>query len=223
MEVLAALTIGMLVVMSAVGATRALTVSREKVDRRTEQSGEARRGLEAIVAALRNVRRDTTDADTPVIIGQRGSGSEGDRINLLAIGDRRARPDGAESDQYEISFFLQSAPGGRSLPSLMCRRDHALDDHIQEGGTATLVAENIIGLAFEYQAGGQWYDQWAETELQPPQAVRVTVAAAGRPDPRSPRPDVISLSTVVALHTAPRPTNQPKKGSSEQSTGGPQK
>lgn len=216
MEVLAALTIGMLIVMSAGGATRALTTAREKVDRRSEQSAEARRGLEAIVGALRNVRRDTSEADKPVVIGERGA-DEGDRINLLVVGDRRSRPDGAESDTYEIAFFLQSAPGGRAMPSLMCRRDHALDDRIEEGGMATLVAENIIGLSFAYEAGGKWYDQWPVTELQPPQAVRVTVAAAGRPTGRQPSPEVFSLSTVVALHAAPRPLSSPGKTGGEQS------
>ncbi len=226
MEMLAALTIGMLVVLSAAGATRALTGTREKVDRRIEQCAEARRALEAITGALRQVRRDATAAEQPVVIGLRGGDGEGDRINLQVISDRRARAEGQESDQHEISFFLQQAPDGAALPSLMCRRDHGFDEHVEEGGMATLVAENIVGLSFEYQAGGEWYEQWAATELQPPEAVRVTVSSLGRPDPRVARPDVITLSTTVALHAAPRAVNQPKKNADEPnrqepSAGGP--
>ncbi|MBI4580636.1 MAG: prepilin-type N-terminal cleavage/methylation domain-containing protein [Planctomycetes bacterium] len=204
MEVLAAMTIGTLIVMSAVGATRALTTTREKVDRRVERAAEARRALEAITGALRNVRRDASDPDKPVVVGYGDDGSGGGRINLLVIGDRRVRRDGSESDHYETSFFLSPSGGGRMLSSLMCRRDHALDDRIEEGGIVTTVADNIVGLSFEYRSAGQWYREWSPTELQPPEAVRVTVAAANRPDRDSRSMDTIVLSTVVAIHAAPR-------------------
>lgn len=215
MEVLAALTIGGLVVMSAVSATRALTTTREKIDRRLQRSGEARRAMETVVAALRNVRRDKPEPNKPVIIGTSGgSDAGGDRINLLVIGDRRVRRDGPESDQYEVAFFLQSSPEG-APPALMCRRDHAFDEHVEEGGLVTLVAENIVGLSFEYRAAEQWFREWSATEPQAPEAVRVTIAAMEPPrrnfsspdaaaDGQPERPETLVLTTIVPIH-AERP------------------
>lgn len=212
MEALAALTIGSLLVISAVSATQALTTTREKMDRRTERSAQARRALETITGALRNVRRDASEADKPVVIGYRGDSSGGDRINLAVIDDRRVRRDGPESDQYEVSFFLSATDQNRPLPSLMCRRDHALDDHIEEGGIVTAVADGIVGLTFEYRAVDSWYNEWATTEMQPPEAVRVTVVAANKPESGAGSPDVLVLSTVVPIHAAARQADSTQKG-----------
>ncbi len=222
-EMLVALTIGSLLVVSVVSATRALSRSRESVDRRVERQAAARRAMETVVAALRNVRRDPDPTRRePVLVGQSGAGSQGtDRIDLLVISDRRCRPDGAESDQYEVSFSLARPPGAE-LPALMCRKDHALDEYPEDGGLVTVVAEGIVGLSFEYLSGERWMNDWSALEPGPPDAVRVTVAAADR-EPASARagPDVTVLSTVVAIGVYQPPAEQTEESSSEGRPGGP--
>ena len=105
-----------------------------------DQGAAARHAMETIVAALRNVRCDPT-RERPVVIGRSGGrGAGNDRIDLLVISDVRGRPDGNESDQYEQSFYLTECPGRPGLV-LLSRKDHALDDHPQEGGVGTIVAE----------------------------------------------------------------------------------
>jgi type II secretory pathway component PulJ len=210
MELLVAMTISSLLVVSVVSATRALTGSRRGVDQRMARTAAGRRAMEAIVAALRNVRRDPI-RDQPVIVGQRGdAGTGGDRIDLLVIGDRRARPDGAESDQYETSFFL-ARPAGHRLPVLLCRKDHGLDEHPEGGGIAAVVAEGIVGLSFEYYADGQWSPEWSSAEPRAPEAVRVVVAAVGpAPDDVTPPPSPLTLATVVLIHVNP-PTEPPQE------------
>jgi len=208
-EMLVTLTIGSLLMVSVVGATRALSSSRESVDRRVARQAAARRAMETIVAALRNVRRDPI-RDEPVLVGTRGEGgSQGDRIDLLVINDRRCRPDGAESDQYEVSFSLSQRPGA-TLPALMCRKDHAFDEYPEDGGLVTLVADGIIGLSFEYLSGEQWLDDWPADEQRVPDAVRVTVAASDtKTMPARNKPNVTALSTVVALGACQPPTKRP--------------
>lgn len=207
-EVLLALTISALLAVSVVSATRTLSSTRQSVDRRVERATSGRRAMEIVVAALRNVRRDPLPSQ-PIIVGRSGGrGARRDRIDLQTITDRRARPDGAESDQYEIGFYL-AKPSGRQLPVLMRRQDHALDEHPDDGGIATVVAEGIVGLSFEYFADGQWSDEWPEAEPRTPEAVRVTVAAVG-PESRNSRrlPKPFELSTVVPIHVNP-PIPQP--------------
>jgi hypothetical protein len=213
------MTIGSLLVVSVVSATRALSGTRQGVERRITRSTSARRAMQAIVAALRNVRRDP-QRGKPVIVGHSGGGiADSDRIDLLVIGDRRARPDGPESDQYEMSFFL-ARPSGRRLPALLSRCDHGLDEHPDNGGIATVRAEGIVGLTFEYYADGRWTAQWSRAEPRTPEAVRVTVAAVGlQPNDSAPPPDPLVLSTVVPIR-ANQPS-EPPPPEPEQQPGGP--
>ena len=221
-ELLVATTISSLLVVSVVSATRALSGARRSVDRRVERSTSARRALEEIVGALRNVRCDPV-AGKPVVVGLgMDRDGDGDRIDLLVISDRRSRPEGPESDQCEMSFFL-ARPGERRLPALMCRRDHAFDEHPGDGGIATVVAEGVVGLSFEYYADGQWSHEWSNAEPSAPEAVRVIVAAvgAGRTEPTG-RVRPLVLSTVVPIRVnepvvqQPRPQNEgPRPGGTQ--------
>jgi len=198
-ETMLALTITALLVGSIVSATRTLTDSRKTAERRMERLTEARRAMNAIVAELRNVRRDVI-ADHPAIVGHTSGPDVGnDRIDLLVTSDRRSRPDGAESDQYEVSFYLIRSSERRQTV-LVQRKDHALDDHPDEGGIATVVAEGILALAFEYYTGSEWENEWSQLAPEAPEAVRVTVVAGNSDGDSSVRPaDTITLSTVVRI------------------------
>lgn len=201
-EMLVTLTIGSLLVVATVSATRSLTNARRGVDERTARVAEARRALETIVAGLRTVRRDPSP-DRALIIGRSGGQGRGqDQITLQAISDRRVRADGAESDQQEISFYLSPAGPAGEPSRLLCRRDHGFDDDPEKGGIATVIAEGIISLSFEYYSAGQWYPEWPPTEPRPPEAVRVTLAAASetQPGPSRRRPEVTVLTSMVAIH-----------------------
>ncbi len=201
LELLLAMTISSLLVMCILSATRAISGSRDRVEKRSQRLLEARNGLESIVAALRNVRRDSVSPDH-AILGHNGEGN--DRINLLVVSDKAARMGEEESDQYEMTFYLWK-PSGRNLPLLMCRKDPAMDDHPEEGGVATVVAEGIVGLMFEYYTGEQWQNEWTELENRRPKAVRVTLAAmAGEREEvnRQSNEKPVVLSTIVAIHSS---------------------
>jgi hypothetical protein len=215
-EVLVAMTLCGLIMMSIVSSVRTLSGVKDRMERRKARLQEARHALQTIVGALRNVRRDSVAPDHAIIGKSGGRGAGNDRINLLVVDDRRSRPDGAESDQYETGFYL-SKPPGRPWPVLLCRKDHALDDFFEEGGMATVVAEGITGLTFEYFTGMKWQNDWSDLEPKAPSAVRVTVAAVDS-DMRNPgrRPDTVLLSTIVSLHAIePRdaqPAENPQAG-----------
>jgi len=225
-EMLVALMIGSLLVVSVVSATRALARTRASIDRRVERSAAGRQALETIVAALRNVRRDPIRRK-PVLVGHRGAtAQEGDRIDLLVLSARRARADGAESDQYEMSFYLEQRPGA-ALPVLVCRKDHALDDYPDDGGLVTVVAEGIVGLSFMYLSGEEWMNEWPELSVRPPDAVRVTVAAA-QMEPasgldRGEFGGAMTLTTVVPINVTQPAGKKPGRVSGESEQGGPKR
>jgi len=220
------LTIGSLLVVSVVSATRALARTRASIDRRVERSAAGRQALETIVAALRNVRRDPI-RQKPVLVGHRGATpQEGDRIDLLVLSHRRNRAEGAESDQYEMSFSLEQRPGS-AVPALVCRKDHALDDEPDDGGLVTVVAEGIVGLSFTYWSGEEWLNEWPALSPRPPDAVRVTVAAALM-EPASgfdhrALGEHMTLTTVVPINVAQPAGERPGRTSGESQQGGPRR
>lgn len=201
-EVLASLTIAALIAVSIVSSTRGMATAREKADWRVERSLAARHAMDAVVGSLRNVRNDPVQR-FPVVVGTSGGkGAANDRIDLLVLSDSPSRPDGAESDQQEVSFYLVQRGNG-IFPSLVCRRDHALDEFPQEGGVATVIAEGIVGFSFAYY-DGEWFDAWSQDQTRTPKAVRVTIEAAStsqaaRRQTTSGNVEVLRLSSVVPL------------------------
>ncbi len=172
--------------------------------------------MQTILGALRNVRRDPSQ-QAPLIIGKNDANGSS-RIDMQVIGDHPVRADGVAADQQEVGFYLETSAGGTSV--LICRRDIALDDKPTEGGVATRVADGIVELHFEYYQGGQWYREWASTQPQPPQAVRVTLSAAS-PAPRDKQAgatqdrEVVTLSAAVAIKVNP-PTNDQRNNNNDQ-------
>lgn len=200
-ELLVTLMLTALLTGAIVGATRTLTTARRSVDERVARASAARQGLEAVVAALRNVRRDP-DREPPLVIGRSRAPGD-DRIDIQIIDDTRARRDGPECDQYEVGFYLWQREAD-DVPCLMCRRKNGLTDTPGGGGMATVAAEGVVGLSFQYYSMGEWVDEWPETETTIPEAVRVTVSATGVPSRRSARPlEPMVLSTVVPLAALP--------------------
>lgn len=211
-EVLLAMTISSLLIVSIVGTTRALSDARDGINRRSDRLLEARHGLATIAAALQNIRRDPA-INEHLIIGTRGGGNSGnDHINLLMISERQARSDSPETDQYSMDFYLTKS-SNRRYPTLMCRKNNALAEHPEKGGIASVVAEGIAGLSFKYFTGSQWQNEWSDLEPKPPLAVRVSVLAIETTAQNSKTPpDVIELSTIVPIRVN-IPTELPQSNS----------
>jgi prepilin-type N-terminal cleavage/methylation domain-containing protein len=206
-ELLLSMTIGAMILLAVTGATRAMTQTRERVLRHSERYQQTRRAFEAMVDALGSVRMDPAK-DERLIIGRSGGGQgRSDRINLLVWSDRAARVGQAESDQYEVEFCVMAKPAQgderSGPPVLMCRRDHGLDNRPEHGGVATMLAEGIAQLSFEYSWKGEWFNEWPETRMSLPDAVRVTLVAVDEPPRRAGQsPTVITLSTIVPIRAA---------------------
>jgi len=66
-----------------------------------------------------------------------------------------------ESEQTEISFFLQPRPGAK-FPSLSKRESEIIDADPYSGGTIYTIVDNVTLLEFQYwdEKQGKWVDDW---------------------------------------------------------------
>lgn len=94
-----------------------------------------------------------------------------------------------ESEQTEISYFLQTRDGADS-PSLMKREATMIDSDLYEGGPIYTILDGVADLEFAYwnPKTGKWVDTWnsdgAEFRDTFPMAVKVRMALLrrGRPN-----------------------------------------
>lgn len=100
-----------------------------------------------------------------------------------------------EGDFCETSYYVQQDPQSAHL-SLWRRRNPTLAPDPMSGGSQEEIAQDIIGVRYEYSDGEDWYDNWGEVEgkakadnsqIQPsnleglPEAVRITLTMDSNP------------------------------------------
>lgn len=89
-----------------------------------------------------------------------------------------------ESEQTEISYFLQNRQGAK-FPSLMKRESELIDADLYQGGQVYTLMENVSSLAFQYwdEKTGKWVDDWnsdnGEFRDRFPLAVKVRISTVG--------------------------------------------
>jgi hypothetical protein len=132
-----------------------------------------------------------------------------------------------ESDFCEVSYFVDMNRETGNF-SLWRRRDSSPDPEPLAGGTREEVAENVLGVRFEYYDGFKWYDDWGDPDKQRraetsrlehpnlfglPEAVRITLsfspesakkkkqASEPEEEPENP-PEAVVYQTVVRLNLA---------------------
>lgn len=90
-----------------------------------------------------------------------------------------------ESEQTEISYFLQRKEGAQ-LSSLMKRESEIIDDDPYQGGQIYTLVDNVVSLQFQYWDDKQqkWIDDWnsdnGDTRDRFPLAVKIRIAIAGK-------------------------------------------
>ena len=195
-ELLVAMTIGVLVMGAGYGGLRTVLSAREQILVRCELHQEGRRALDEIASAVRAARA-VGKVDVH-LIGRDGEFNDApdDRLTLYTVTDRIARFDRPESDIYEVSFvvFRDEETGEGAL---WRRKDPGVDDDMEDGGILTEIAHDVVALNVEYFDGFDWLDEWLPEEaIGMPTAVRVTVALAR---PESPGLSVALMTTVSPL------------------------
>ena len=145
-----------------------------------------------------------------------------------------------EGDFCETSYYVEQDPQSGYF-SLWRRRNPTLALDPMAGGSKEEIAQDIVGVRYEYSDGEDWYDDWGEVKGKDkaansqsdqsnleglPEAVRITLMMDSNPkskatDPATGRRAIeppLVFQTVVRLNLSK--VSEPDSGSSSDSGGG---
>ncbi len=135
-------------------------------------------GEEAKAAVLQNVATPHTLFD-----GRKN------QIIFTSLSHRVYYSNRRESEQTEISYFLQDRRGSKN-PSLMKRESTIIDDNLYEGGAIYTLLDDVSQFELSYwdEKTGRWVDDWSSDDGQYrdrfPLAIRIRLTAEDASDRR---------------------------------------
>jgi len=205
---------------SAYLCLRAAVASQKLIDTREEVLQNARVAMALLSADLRAACPLSKTID---LLGMHRMLGEVEADNLDFATHNYSPRHLREGDWCEVSYFLDKDAKSGSF-SLWRRRDPTPDDEPLAGGNREEIAQNLLGLKFEYYDGFEWFDEWGDVEGRGkqnnslkersnlaglPEAVRITLAFDSNPratkaagaESTSPEPPLI-LQTVARLNLA---------------------
>ena len=185
--------LGTLIAGACYGSFNAIVNAREKVETRCRLYQDGWGALEEITLALRQAA--VVGGEGPQFLGENHEDTAvgDDHITFYSLSDRPARLDEVGGELYEMSFFvLRDEETGAA--TLVRRKDPGVDEQFRDGGVLTHIADNVVGLDFEYFDGLVWIDQWIETDASSvPRAIGVLVVLADPKEQTGP----VTLATMV--------------------------
>ncbi len=151
-----------------VGAFARAMSSRERATAVTERYHSVRQAMarmtREISMAYLSQHRDCSEPRSLTIFLARRSGS-GSRLDFTSFSHFKMRANAKESDQNELSYFIDNDPDDARLKHLMRREQGRIDERPQEGGTVQVLCDNVEDLSFEFYnaKSDQWSDDWDNT------------------------------------------------------------
>ena len=90
------------------------------------------------------------------------SASNGMRLDFTSFSHFKIGADQNESDQNELSYFVDSDPEDAQKLALMRREQNRIDEEPTEGGIVQVLAENISELRLQFYdpREDRWEDEW---------------------------------------------------------------
>ncbi len=189
LEVLVALMITSLVAVTAIGTLSAITNSRERVNRNVLMMDNLRYASQMAQRDLQCLYRDGDREQMSFYAGTReDEDGEFFFINFKTVYRGRARTDLAESDIYEVEYYLKSRDAngtaeesvdGLKTKRLMRRLDpYPSTKKVEIGGVVSRVAEHIIDFRARFMnpETNEWMMEWNSQELGLPSLIEVSLA-----------------------------------------------
>ncbi len=217
-EVLVAISILAMMSVLIWQASGTTLSSKERFEKQDEAFQEAS-------LALQRMSRDLEASillSTPNFLGKSGSGElrtksvfigkdEGDQdqVTFHGIGHLRYLKDVKESDQAEVSYFLEPNPEEAGLFLLKKRESSPPDDQPEEGGTVQTLLDSAKELNFRYfdPQRGEFFDGWDSTKLDQlnklPRAVEIVLVVQNPVDEEK----TLRFQTTAFLGMAPGPND----------------
>jgi general secretion pathway protein J len=145
--------------------------NKRRIENEVDRHHEIRMGLErmarelsmAYVSAQQNRNEALQVVRTLFKATQSGASS---RIDFTSFSHQRLYRDAHESDQNEISFYVDDHPDDPSQKVLVRREQNRIDDDPEDGGTAQILIENVeqLELSFLDPMSAEWTELWDTTQ-----------------------------------------------------------
>jgi prepilin-type N-terminal cleavage/methylation domain-containing protein len=183
-ELLVSLLLASFIAVTSVGALRAVTTRRDKMEDRTSALAELRFAARQVEQDLRNLFR-TADKNQSKLVGtyEEGGGVPSSRLCFYTMNTLPARAGYPEGDLYEVEYFLQvreeESRTAASAPNmvLMRRLQPNPNKTVPEpGGVVSVVAENILLFDVRYYDGTEFLQEWPEEMQSYPSLIMVSLA-----------------------------------------------
>ena len=218
-ELVIAISVGAVVVVSIGGVLSRVSRARDIARNQLDAVSRANTALDAIRTDLASVIRVEDLYHTRLMLLD-GTGysplGAADRDEVLVYNNRlrpmRRDEYQGEGGEYESQYRLDSTEG-----VLWMRRDAVPDQNGEGGGMAIPVVDGVIGVSVEAYDGEAWYPDWDSDEMGLPWALRVSVTAVGgdlaEPTERMP---VVTLRTQIPIdRIVPPPQLEDEEGTGE--------
>lgn len=142
-----------------------------------------------------------------VFIGE--NNGDQDTVTFETLSHIRYLKDVKESDQAEVSYFLEPMEDGQGLFALKKRESSPPDAEFKEGGTTITLLEGIKSLNFRYYDGRklEYVEEWDTTKADHvnrlPRSVEITLVIQDPEDEEN----TYRFSTVALLEMGPEPND----------------
>jgi general secretion pathway protein J len=170
LEALIAMGIFALIGMLAYGTFARSVEARDRAEAITSRYHQVRQAMlrmsTEISMAFITAHKDCDESRTETrFVGKRSSG--GMRLDFTSFSHTKLRADANESDQNELSYYIDRHPDDAQRSVLMRREQVRIDDEPDEGGEAQIMAEDVTDLEFEFydDKDDEWVDEWDSDNL----------------------------------------------------------
>lgn len=134
-------------------------------------------------------------------------GGERDELWMASLGHRRRFRDSRESDQTELTFWLEDDPENEDAYVLLMREAPRIDERPDEDGGVLPLAHGVqrFDLRFLDTTSGEWIEEWdttgADQANRLPRAVQVVLVllGPGQEDPEEKTPFTFVRTVELAF------------------------
>jgi len=165
LEIMIAVGVLTLIGMLTYGVFARTLTAREQALEITEHYHMVRQAMlrmtREVSMAFLTVHKDCEDPRTEsLFIGDRKGRNF--RLDFTSFGHFKTRADANESDQNEVSYYVDSDPDSKKGEALFRRSSPRIDDEADDGGNEQVLARNVTGFSMEFydERDDRWVDEW---------------------------------------------------------------
>ncbi|MCP4454544.1 MAG: hypothetical protein GY809_24060 [Planctomycetes bacterium] len=179
-EVLVASTIASFVTVVAMGTLHALSQSAARIQTHCDTVSELRYAVSVLSRDLSCLYTDQDAKSRKLLYTDSGDSLGATMLTFYTIGHNQVRAGQAESDLYEVEYYLSQT---EKKTVLMRRIWPHPDKEAEPGGVLSVLADDMGLFQVRFYDGEAWVTEWTEEQQQLPKVIEVAMATmpeAGR-------------------------------------------